>query len=915
MEKIRDEKEDKQRKIEGIVLALFCVYDAGAASNITNNNWKNGVIFLMGAGWLLSLILYMRRYRSYHFRAFFTALMMQIGMFFFALQAPDFLSELVNIATITIFLALYGIPDIIIMTTGFVTALVCYHIFMLHEMSRLNMGDMSRNLQMYASIYLVEYIIYYMVKQQMKANEKQRTTIEKLKNAEQSKDDFLANVSHEIRTPINTICGMCEIVLKEDLPKSVRDDLFNIQTAGRNLLSVVSDVLDFSELQSGKIALAEVTYNITSTINDVINMTIAQKKEKNIELLVNCDADFPSGLFGDEQKIRRVIINLVNNAIKFTDDGYVSISFSYRKTDYGINLLVKVKDTGIGMREESIEKLFTSYNQVDTRRNRQEGGIGLGIAISQAIVEELGGFITVKSELDKGSEMKVVIPQKVVDETPIVSLKDPDSINAIVYIDPGQFKQVEVRDEYTASVMYMINQLDVKCQLCHRLKELKRKIEHERFTHVFVSIADYYEDTAYFDELTHQMKVILVLERGEEKKIKNSDILFIYKPFFVLPIVLLVNNEESVQGVDGKNYFHGGFIAPDVHILVVDDNAMNLQVVEGLLQAYQIKVTKAMSGREALEKIETKDYDFVFMDHMMPEMDGIETLHHVRKKNGSYFKTVPIIALTANAIAGMREAFLKEGFQDFIAKPIEISVLERVLKRNIPEKKILHLNGSLNKKIEKKAKIEDTFTLGDLEVQKGITYCGGIENYLEILKMHCRDGEANRENIEKFYQKKDWGNYTILVHALKSSMRSIGANRLSDLAKELEQAGKKENETFIRAHHGKMMEEYERVLDLLKQDERIAGALPKKEEATKEVTGAELSDAEYDRLMEELDEAACALDGEEMSVIIEKMQQYSYHGYSLKEKLEPVKKKIEMYDFMSAAEVVRKLGTKEKGVV
>ena len=276
---------------------------------------------------------------------------------------------------------------------------------------------------------------------------------------------------------------------------------------------------------------------------------------------------------------------------------------------------------------------------------------------------------------------------------------------------------------------------------------------------------------------------------------------------------------------------------------------------------------------------------------------------------------MPIIALTANAIAGMREAFLKEGFQDFIAKPIEISVLERVLKRNIPEKKILHLNGSLNKKIEKKAKIEDTFTLGDLEVQKGITYCGGIENYLEILKMHCRDGEANRENIEKFYQKKDWGNYTILVHALKSSMRSIGANRLSDLAKELEQAGKKENETFIRAHHGKMMEEYERVLDLLKQDERIAGALPKKEEATKEVTGAELSDAEYDRLMEELDEAACALDGEEMSVIIEKMQQYSYHGYSLKEKLEPVKKKIEMYDFMSAAEVVRKLGTKEKGVV
>ena len=925
MEKEYD-REVKQRIIESIVIMIYCIYVIGTAVNIINNDWQKWVIFIISGGWLLSLIFFVIRYRSYRFRAFFTALALQTGMIFYTMQVADLYLEMVNIIAITVFLGLYGIPDIVALTSGSATFLFCYHMLVLNEYYSLDAGTLPRMIQWIASIYLTDFVLYYLVRQQLKTNEEHQAIIEKLEAAEQSKDDFLANVSHEIRTPINTICGMCEIVLKEELPKSIREDLFHIQTAGKNLLSVVSDVLDFSELQSGKIELAEVTYNITSTIHDVINMTLARKKEKQLELIVDCNADFPCGLFGDEQKIRRVILNLVNNAIKFTNEGCVSISFSYRKTEYGINLMIKVKDTGIGMNEESVEKIFTRYNQVDTKRNRQEGGIGLGIAISQAIVEKMGGFIAVKSELNQGSEMRIVIPQKVVDENPIITVKDPERLNGAIYVDIEQFSGTEIRDEYMASIKHMIQQIGVRCQLYHKLDELKKRAEYEIFTHVFVGLSGYNEDRAYFDELALHTKVILILEREEEETVQNDNLLRIYKPFYVLPIVLLLNEEQSIQGADGTNYFHGGFIAPEVHILVVDDNIMNLKVIEGLLRPYQIKVTKATSGREALDKIETQQYDFVFMDHMMPEMDGIETLHRIRKKNGKYYKNVPVIALTANAIAGMRETFIKEGFQDFIAKPVEISVLERVLRRNIVPQKLIHL-GSGAKMISMPGVKEENreFSVGDLDVQKGLTYCGGMENYMEILKIHCRDGRNNKEKIERFYQEKDWKNYTILVHALKSSMLSIGAVPLSGMAKELEHAGKEQDEGFILHHHEAMMKEYERVLVMLEGDERIHTV---EEETVPETTDTEkvkeqetggppetLTEEEFNKMAEELENAAYALDGEMMLVVLEKMQQYQYHGHVLKKELEPLKNKIDMSDFISAAEAVRKIGTEEKGMV
>ena len=341
--------------------------------------------------------------------------------------------------------------------------------------------------------------------------------IDTLIEAEQSKDDFLANVSHEIRTPVNTICGMSEMALREQDMKKMRDEVLDIRDAGHNLMSIVNDILDFAQLQQDKMDIEEEAYNITSTINDIINMALARKGDKQIEFIVDCDANIPSGLLGDEKKIRRVIMNIVDNAIKFTNDGGVIIDIHARREDYGINLCVSVKDTGSGIGEESLEKLFESFSQVDTRRNRQNGGVGLGLAISRALVQKMGGTITVQSRVNKGSIFRFVVPQKVLDENRIGQVINRHELNIAAYFDMEQFDMITIRDEYSKLIMHMVKQLQVKCHVCRNLAELKRRHDIEPFTHIFISLEEYQEDEAYFDKLTKHTKVILVLERFNEK--------------------------------------------------------------------------------------------------------------------------------------------------------------------------------------------------------------------------------------------------------------------------------------------------------------------------------------------------------------------------------------------------------------
>ncbi len=690
----------------------------------------------------------------------------------------------------------------------------------------------------------------------------------------------------------------------------------DIRDAGHNLMSIVNDILDFAQLQQDKMDIEEEAYNITSTINDIINMALARKGDKQIEFIVDCDANIPSGLLGDEKKIRRVIMNIVDNAIKFTNDGVVIIDIHDRREDYGINLCVSVKDTGSGIGEESLEKLFESFSQVDTRRNRQNGGVGLGLAISRALVQKMGGTITVQSRVNKGSIFRFVVPQKVLDENRIGQVINRHELNIAAYFDMEQFDMITIRDEYSKLIMHMVKQLQVKCHVCRNLAELKRRHDIEPFTHIFISLEEYQEDEAYFDELTKHTKVILVLERFNEKYVLNQDIIRLYKPFYILPVVSILNGNAGSGG--GKQIVRmGKFTAPNAHVLVVDDNLMNIRVVEGLLKEYQIKVTYATSGQEALKIIEKMCFDFVFMDHMMPEMDGVETMHRIRDKAGHYYQKVPIIALTANAVPGNREMFLEEGFNDFVAKPLEMSVLERVLRRNLPEEKLVlqtrDEQQSMEQQLKESNEKEEKLKIGDLNVEQGLLYCGGPEAYLEILERCFEDGVNERQLLEKLYEEQDWKNYTIRVHGLKSTMQSIGAIPLFEKAKALEMAGKNEDIDYILEWHKDMIAEHIRVMEELKhcpklhhklQEDVLPSALGQEKAA---IDLPKLDDDMLDSLLTEFEAAMYDLNEEEMLLILGKIQEYQYCGASLKEKLALVKKKVEMSDYMSAVDLAYKI--------
>ena len=897
---------ETQQKMERNVLILYGVYTIGSMSIVRRSGMDGIVTLVLLGGWIISFWLHLNKVRSYHFRSCFTALMLMSGVVVYGMLVEDLLSNMVTIVAIMIMLGLYGNLNIILLSGIPVSFLILYHLVFLQEYQRYTYNDWTLLLQQFCSLYIANYIVYRMVKKQLEINDRQARMIRDLQAAERSKDDFLANISHEIRTPVNTICGMSEIVLREDITDKVREDVCSIQEAGRGLITVVLDVLDFSELQTGKMQLEEVEYNIMSTIHDVMNMSMSKCEKKEIEFIVDCSAKIPSRLAGDEQKIRRVIMNLMDNAVKFTSEGCISIMISCRKTKAGINLMVKVRDTGIGIQEENIEKLFNSFSQVDTRRNRQEGGLGLGLAISRALVEEMGGFITIESTFGAGTQVKFVIPQKIVDDTPVVVLKSPEDVNVGVYINPEKEEQVETREGYARSMTNMIRETGIKGCICRNLGELKRGETREPFSHIFLSLASYQEEKAYFDALSEQTDIVVLLEQSEDPLITNDRIRRIYKPFFVLSVAAVLNEEQMYKYRKGSTYVQNHFIAPQVHILAVDDNLMNIRVLEGLLKPYRIQVTRAVSGFEALEKIETMDYDLIFMDHMMPEMDGVETLQRIRQKRGSYFKNVPVIALTANAIAGMRGMFLEKGFQDFMAKPIDLSVLERVLERNIPANKLQKIITSEveeEKPIQEDDAKERNLKAEGLDVEKGISYCGGRENYIEVLKICCEEGDGNLEKIQNCYRQKDWKNYTIYVHALKSSMKSIGAAQLSEMAKQLEVAGKEENTSVISKQHDKMIEEYKRILYILK------GRYDSREEEKEEEAAAQevLDEEMFDSYLKDLEDAAYRLSKEDMADILTKMQEYSYHGKTLKKPLDQVKNKVEMLDLMPALEVVYRL--------
>ena len=551
-------------------------------------------------------------------------------------------------------------------------------------------------------------------------------TLEELEQARQEawranrvKSDFLANVSHEIRTPINAVLGFDEMILRESREEDVLSYAKNIKSSGHALLALVNDILDLSKIEAGKMEIVTAEYDVAGSISGLLKMIAPRAAEKGLKLTCKVDESIPRRLIGDEVRIEQVLTNLLTNAVKYTKQGEVILEVQLEKQSQdGITLLYAVKDTGIGIKDEDKEKLFSEFSRVEGEQTHRIEGTGLGLPISMKCLMLMGSTLEVESVFGKGSKFYFRLDQKVADQAPI-----------------GNFEEAVEREK----------------------KE----------------IAVFQED----------------------------------------------------------------FTAPEARILVVDDVDLNLKVFVGLLKKSKMQIETATSGLQAIEKIREKSYDCIFMDHQMPEMDGIETLERLQRDPEAKIDQIPVIALTANAIAGARENYLKKGFSDYLSKPIDGWELLKMLHKWLPQDKIQertqeqddmpdvfeflpeeseedsaeNLPGS-----EKESEVFERLRLAGLNVEAGLEYAMRDENlYRDLLKDYAAHAENALKELRIHFVNRDWKNFGVKVHALKSTSKMIGAEELSEGARFLEYMAGEENEEALLARGDEILGQYQKMAEAI----------------------------------------------------------------------------------------------------
>ncbi len=644
------------------------------------------------------------------------------------------------------------------------------------------------------SLAIIAQSFSYMAYQSL---ELYRSNIE-IEKASNMKSDFLANMSHEIRTPMNAVIGMVDLALREEMSSDARNYVHQIKTSAKNLLVIINDILDFSKIESGKMDIINVAYEPLSLINDLASIANSRIGNKHIEFTIDVSPEMPQMIFGDNVRIHQILLNLVTNAIKFTKQGEVHLKFEcVHEEDNMVTLKVSVSDTGMGIKKENFKKLFNSFQQVDSKRNRNIEGTGLGLAISKQLLNLMGGKISVESEYGKGSNFFFELPQRIIDGTLAIPTLDKNVKTGIIVSNEYVRKQLIKDLNRIGANPIMLDNIDLS--------------EISSFEYIIME-RDFFSDN--IEECLKQSPntqcIIVIANYYAPNDIEYPNVKIIHKPVYSLTLynAMGISDYTVTENNDMDSFT---FVAPDAHILIVDDNSTNLTVAKGLIEPINMMVDTAESASAAIELASRTKYDLIFMDHMMPDVDGIEATHIIRRMLPSYSET-PIIALTANAVGGAREMFIKEGMNDFVAKPIEVKDIISKLRKWLPQDKILPANKAENKEDNSESKHID---IPELNVENALSMLGNEKLYLSVLKEYYNSIDKKAASIQEHYCLERWKDYIIEVHALKSTSRQIGADEVGELAAELEQAGNDNNIELIREKTQHLLEEYMKFKEIL----------------------------------------------------------------------------------------------------
>ncbi len=681
----------------------------------------------------------------------------------------------------------------------------------------------------------------YRINRRIEERRRYDYTLSQLETVEQQNAEFLSNVSHELRTPVNMVLGISEVALGKNVSPEIRADVQSIQIAGKRLSTQISKILDYTEIVEGTLTATKAPYTISSVLNDVITTIVVQSSKRHLEMIFDVDPKIPAVLVGDAEKISHVLKILLENSMKFTEEGGVDVCVGFRKESYGINLIIDVYDTGIGMTPSQIAQIDDDFYQADSGSSRFAGGLGLGIPIARGLLQSMGGFIHFDSkENQRGLQARITIPQSVADNAPAMVLSDPEQLCVACYFRPERFACDEVSNYYDKLIVHLAQGLGLESYQAHNFEGFLKLLSNHNLTHVFIAQSEYEENSAYYEELAASIRVAVIAEK-EFTLSDESKLLMIQKPFFGISVVNLLNGDMRENRFDEiQATGHRPFSCEGVRVLVVDDEEMNLVVAKGFLDSYGISVDTCLSGKEAVKQCTLVPYDMIFLDHMMPGFDGIETLRRIREIDNGAYQDLPVVALTANTISGAREMFRDEGFTEFVAKPIERTVLERVLRRVLPKHCIHYNTGNADQDEQAAAHAETAqdlpledapeaavspdaqedalsmtyaaLTEAGIDTQLGLDYCcGDDEFYLDMLRMFSDQRQEKRQEIAALYDAANWADYAVKVHALKSTSLTIGATELSELAKQLEQAGKAEDTGYIQTNHPLLLKMYDQV--------------------------------------------------------------------------------------------------------
>ena len=698
-----------------------------------------------------------------------------------------------------------------------------------------------------------------------KSAEMKQMTAAALKIAEHQ-SDFLANVSHEMRTPLNAVIGTAEIALRRDMNDEMREYLHQIKSSAHHLLMIINDILDFSKIETGEMAIVPVDYEPLSLINDVAGIVNNQIGSKNIEFTIDVQPDLPPTLKGDNVRIQQILINLLNNAVKFTKSGNVSLKVSTRPvSDENVMLIMSVSDTGCGIAEENIGRLFKMFRQIDSKRNRNVEGTGLGLAISKKLLGLMDGTISVESEVGKGSCFTFEVPQEIVGECR---------------------SEIPLAPVGTAACLLIANQY-LRKNIESTVVELGIKPvttdELTQYDKAFI-IADY-ELINEIKPLLSQhknVKCILIDRYDSTESTDEPNITILRKPVYSLALSAAMGiSEKYTRNDDGDSDI--SFTAPEAYVLIVDDNEINLAVAQGVIEPLGMQVDTATSGAECIEKVRNFHYDIVFMDHMMPEMDGVETTHIIKERFPSY-ANVPIIALTANVAGGARDMLLREGMSDFIGKPISLRTITSKIRRWLPAEKIIPV-----KKTEVTEKPQSILPdIPELDLKGAMTLMGNEKLLLSVIEQYYRSIDKNIAKINASYENGNIELLTIEFHSLKSTSKQIGANHLSALAKGLEYAGKENDIDFISENIDKFLDEYKEMKKILSSYFGTQNTAGEKQEIKP--------------LLSELKKALSDMDALQIDDVLEKISENM--NASDKSYFEDIRKAVDDCDFDKAENVL-----------